>query len=182
VSAEHPDVVARLREVHEAWWARVEPGLAPYCPIVLGDDAENPARLDAFDVLGDVTFVQSLVARGARSGGTWAVEFARAGRYRFELRRWPDELDWPMDGDISPEAFKDLIIYWPGAEPKRVVPVRAELSVFDQTREADVDASSPAVSFELDIDRTGPTRLDAHFLDAENTRRGAYYVYVTRLE
>jgi hypothetical protein len=182
VACRHPDVVERLRQAHEAWWEIIEPGLAPYCPVVLGSDAENPARLDAFDVLGDVVYVQSLVARGRISGGKWAVEFESPGRYRFELRRWPEELDWPMDADISPEAFEKLIIHWPGSQPGKVVPVSARVSLFGISREVEVDATQPTASLEMDVPQSGRTDLEAWFTDEEGNKRGVYYVYVERLD
>jgi arylsulfatase A-like enzyme len=181
VACRHPEVVERLRQAHETWWQKVEPGLAPYCPVVLGSDAENPARLDAFDVLGDVVYVQSLVAQGKASGGKWAVEFQRPGRYRFELRRWPEELDWPMDADISPEAFEKLIIHWPGSKPARVVPKAAQITLSGQTHQFDVDPTRPGASIELEVQEAGATTLEAYFLEDQGQKRGAYYVYVHRL-
>ena len=41
LAAEHPDVVARLREAHERWWDEVAPLLDQYCPITFGSDGKT---------------------------------------------------------------------------------------------------------------------------------------------
>ena len=45
VAAEHADVVAELRARYEAWWSDVSQRFGEYSEIVLGSEAENPARL-----------------------------------------------------------------------------------------------------------------------------------------
>lgn len=154
----------------------------PYARIVLGDDHENPTRLDAFDVRGDIAYVQSIVAMGKESGGRWMVDVAQPGRYRLALRRWPEELDLPIDGDISPEAFDALIIHWEGRSSAVLRPVRARLAIGGIHMETDVSPGDHEAVLEIDVDATGPTELHAHFVDADGGERGAYYVYVTRLD
>ncbi|MFW6293259.1 MAG: arylsulfatase, partial [Spirochaetota bacterium] len=63
LAGEHPDVVRRLRDAYEQWWSATGDGSDPYARIVLGDDHENPTRLDAFDVRGDVADGVDLLER-----------------------------------------------------------------------------------------------------------------------
>ena len=187
VAADHPAVASRLRRAHESWYEEIESDLHPYSPIVLGNPAENPARLDAFDVLGDLPYVQSLVARGMPCSGRWAVEFERPGIYRFALRRWPEERDLPLGGDISPEAFEELIIRWEGTKSRTLKPSKASLTVFGEGHTTSVTPDQKEAAFELSVEQSGETFLEAYFTcadgqDSDSREIGAYYVYVERLD
>ncbi len=180
-AAEHPEVVLSLRQAHEAFWQEVAPSLDAYCPIVLGHPAENPARLDACDVMGDGAWDQSLIVEAQKTTGRWAVEVASPGMYRFALRRWPEELDVPIDAPIGEEDFSFGDPVWNQEVHCRVIrPVRASLSLFGRTVFAGVEADSREVVFHLPVDQAGPTTLEAWFHDAGDKRQGAYYVYVLR--
>jgi hypothetical protein len=90
VAAEHPQVVAELRQKYEEWFADVtkEKRYAPEaCRIVLGSDRENPATLTRQDW------------RGPRANwnpvglGHWHVAVERGGTYRMTLRFAPTAAD-----------------------------------------------------------------------------------------
>ena len=197
VAAESPDVVARLRQAHEDWWAEIEPGLSDYCPISIGSDAENPTRLDAMDVMGDVAWHQTHIVLAQKSTGRWTVDVERPGRYRFALRRWPEELDLPIDEGVSPEEARRHIYATEEGDCNTIEPTRAMLCLFAQDAEAGaghllrcpapgryilpVHKGEREVTFEFRVEQTGVTELEAWFLDDDGEARGAYYVYVQRL-
>jgi hypothetical protein len=56
------------------------------------------------------------------------------------------------------------------------------LKLFDQEVSMEVEKGHEAVLFELDLERTGKTVLDAWFIHESGEERGAYYVTVTRVE
>lgn len=180
VAAKFPNVVARLRAEHEAWWAEVSPRLDDYCPISLGNSHENPTRLDAMDVMGDVAWHQTAIVRAQKSTGRWTVDVETPGTYSFSLRRWPKELDLPIDGPVTPEDA-DRHIYAAGdGQCGTIEPIRARLKVFDQEWTADIAPGAKAVEFTVTLTRTGVTQLDAWFQDQAGDETGAYYVYVER--
>ncbi|MFH1567111.1 MAG: arylsulfatase [Gemmatimonadota bacterium] len=179
VSAAHPEVVARLRAAHEDWWAQIAPGLAEYCPISLGHPAENPTRLCAMDVLGDVAWHQGHILQAQRSTGQWAVAVERPGRYRFALRRWPEELGLAL-GEAAPADEVAGIPYGEGSPSVTIDPVRAWLGLAGQRWEVPADGGQSEVAFEVEMSSTGPTRLDAWFVDRDGEERGAFYVTVER--
>jgi len=181
VAAAHPDVVERLRRAHEAWWQEVSPLFERYCPISLGNERENPTRLDAMDVLGDVAWNQCHIAAARKSTGTWAVDVERTGRYRVSLRRWPEELGLPIDEPLPREQADRLAPYQPVDECRSIHPVRATLTLFGRQWELPVKPGQREVTFELILEQTGETRLEAWFFGADGERQGAYYVYVHRL-
>ncbi len=178
-----PEVVDRLRQAHENWWAEIEPGLAAYRPISLGNDAENPTKLDAMDVMGDVAWHQTHIIQAQQSTGRWTVDVEQPGRYRFALRRWPDVLDLPIDAGISPEAARRHIYAPPSGECNTIHPTSALLRLFDIEETQNVSEGDKEVVFELSLERTGVTELEAWFVEdeASRTMQGAYYVYVERL-
>jgi arylsulfatase B len=188
VSGEHPQVACELRQAHERNWAEVSPGLPEPCRMILGHDAENPSRLDAMDVMGDVAWNQPQVLAAKRSLGRWAVEIARPGRYRFSLRRWPAELDAPIDeqapaGSIT--RMTELLETRMGWALRNVAiqPTAARLALFDRSETQRLTPGQREAVFEWDVPRSGPTDLEAWFDGADESGgpHGAYYVYVRRV-
>lgn len=181
VAARYPEVVARLREAHEAWWEEISPRLDEYSPISLGNDAENPTRLDAMDVMGDMAFSQNYIVLAKKSTGKWTVDVERAGTYRFSLRRWPKELGLPIGAAVSPEEARSLTFADGSGRCATIHPTGARLRLFDREWVLPVDAEALEVTFALDLAQTGVTVLEAWFMDADGEERGAYYVYVERV-
>jgi hypothetical protein len=182
VAAEHPGVVQRLRDAQEAWWQEILPRMREYAPISLGAPEENPTRLDSMDVHGDVAWNQGHIAMAQRASGQWAVKVERSGRYRFGLRRWPEELDLPIDAGISQDAADALAPFVKQLTPRTIAPVRARLSVGERHAEAKVRAGDIAAVLELDLEATEVCLMDAWFVDASGEEQGAYYVYVEYLD
>ncbi len=69
VAGQHPDVVKRLTDFYEAWWAELEPTFADATAIYLGHPADNPARLTSHDWIttGSTPWNQSHI-RSAMTG------------------------------------------------------------------------------------------------------------------
>ena len=138
---------------------------------------------------GPCPWSQAAVAQATPSFGFWPVEVAAAGTYRFEVRRWPRELDAPIIGvpiaDKAPDAYVNdqpvLGTLYPAA-PRAVAAAKVRLKVAEVVREA---AISPA-----DVDRvftvelpSGPTRIETQLLDAGGEPLcGAYYVYARQVK
>ncbi|MDP6775722.1 MAG: arylsulfatase [Candidatus Latescibacteria bacterium] len=183
VSDLHPEVVSRLRDAHEAWWDEISPQLNRYCPISLGNDAENPTRLDAMDVMGDVAWNQVHIATAQRSTGRWTVDVERTGKYSVSLRRWPEELGLSIGASLSREDAADLAPY--GGTPiacRSIHPSRARLSLFGREETCPVECGAARTTFHLELEETGVTELEAWFDAEDGETQGAYYVYVERLE
>jgi len=181
VAAHFPEVVSRLRSVHERWWDEISPRLDEYSPISLGNDAENPTRLDAMDVMGDMAFSQNYIVLAKKSTGKWTVDVERPGAYRFSFRRWPKEVGLPITAAISPDEARSLTFADESGRCATIHPTRARLRLFDREWVLPVDPDAVEVTFALDLPQTGVTVLEAWFMDADGEERGAYYVYVERV-
>ncbi|MBA7482246.1 hypothetical protein ES707_17730 [subsurface metagenome] len=167
ISDRNPQVVEKLRNAYEDWWADVSQRFDEYCEIIIGSDKHNPTRLMSHDWhTPRVAWSQGAVRSGMEANGFWAVEVARDGRYQFELLRWPIELNVPINETI------------PGG--KAITATEARLKISDADMTVPVSMNARAVTFKIDL-KAGKTRLQTWFMDNRGNSRGAYYVYVKRL-
>jgi len=167
IADKHCDVVAELRAAYDRWWSDISQRFDEYCEIVIGSDEQNPTRLMSHDWhCPNPPWSQGAVRNAAKANGFWAVQVARDGVYEFELRRWPKELDKPINAGI------------PGG--KAINAVRARLKIADVDTTMPIPSDAHSVAFRAQL-KAGKTRLQTWFVDADGTSRGAYYVYVKRL-
>jgi len=180
VSAEHPDVVARLQAEYEQYWQGIAPLNETYVRIVLGHPAENPTRLMSHDLHTDdkgVPWHQRHVRRAYVASGFWAVEVHEAGTYRIELRRWPQEVGLPIDAPLPEDPWvTDNRLQEPGVA---IHPVEARLSLGGIERTVPIAPGDLGATFDVEL-KAGPDEMYAWFRDEDGTLRSAYYVYVER--
>lgn len=185
VAAANPDVVKRLRDFYDAWWAELEPTFAQDCPIYLGHERENPARLTSHDwITTRLTPWNQAHIRNAFGGesntGFWHVKVVEDGEYEIRLRRWPEEADAAIDAGLEPGADVPGVTPF-RARPGKAVPIRrATLTIGDQQAELPVAAHAKEVVFKMKLG-AGKTRMSARFFTEDGTWIGAYYAYVKKL-
>lgn len=184
LAAQHPHVVIRLREFYEQWWAELEPTFDDATAIWLGHAAEPVVRLTSHDWITthstpwNQAHIRSALS-GAGSTGYWNVNVVEPGSYRIRLRRWPSEMDRPIDAPLPPG---DAV---PGQPAYRQTPGRAIHPATAQIRIGDISASAPVVAgqrevlFQLELP-AGKQPLLATFETTDGQIFGAYYVYVSR--
>ena len=184
VAAEHPEVVARLTKFYDAWWAELLPTFKQDTAINLGHQAENPARLTSHDWITTKStpwnqrHVRTAVT-GEGMNGFWNVNVVEDGEYEFRLRRWPEEIDKPLNAAIP--AGKDV----PGTEAYRAIagekiePTKATLQIGDKQHEIKIKPGDKEAVFTLKL-KAGKTRLTTLFHTADNKVYGAYFVYVLK--
>jgi len=163
----HSQVVEKLRESYERWWADISKRFDEYCEIIIGSDKENPVRLACHDWHGpQAPSDQNAIRQGLEANGFWAVEVARNGNYEVALRRWPLEANMPINSAVPPE------------HPIGATQARLKIADVDVTAPIPEDACE--VTFQIPL-KAGKTRLQTWFTDSQSTSRGAYFVYVKRL-
>ncbi len=188
ICAKHPQVANRLRAAFEDYWRDMQSTMGVYSPIYLGDARENPTRLDAMDVMGDVAWSQISVVLAQKSAGKWRVKFTRPGLYRFELRRWPRELGLPMNEKPTQEEIDQLALYLDAlryraeyGDAKELRLIGCGVAFFGEECEKAIDPGADGASFEFPVNEVGETDLSAWFQDEKGEKMGAYYVYVERI-
>lgn len=178
VLADHPDIVEQLKASYEAWWKKIYPADSKYVRIVIGSDAEKLTRLNCMDWHGDGSDQannQNQIRMGPIANGFWTLEVSRPGRYRFELRRWPQEVDLPINASYtSPASNRDTT---PGVS---IGAVTANILIGHFNATKPISADDKFVAFEVELAK-GPVDLRTAFYDALLNERGAYYVYVKRV-
>jgi hypothetical protein len=177
VAGENPEVVRRLSEQYETWWAGIAPQVNDFSSIHVGSDAESPTLLSACD-WQDVFLDQARQVRaGEHKNGAWGVVVDRPGTYEFSLRRWPEDADLAIDAPAPEHKGPD------GTYPAGVpLPIRhARLKVGSVEESRSVSPGDKAVTFSLKLPKGG-TQVQTWF-DGDNGKPlcGAYYVYVRRL-
>lgn len=184
IAPSHPQVVERLRDFYDSWWAELEPTFDQDARIYLGHEADNPTTLTSHDWIttGYPPWNQSQIRdalTGAGRTGHWNVQVAQEGDYEFRLRRWPAEADTPITAGLDPgepvpgePAFRTT----PG---KALAIVQARLEIAGQEVEKSVAPGAMDAVFNLKLS-PGPAKLTARLIAADGQAYGAYYVSVKR--
>lgn len=176
VAADHPEIVAKMREHYDRWWADVEPRVNELCNIVIGSEEEPVTMLSAADWQDVFLDQQRQVRRGMRRSGPWGLEVRRSGRYEFELRRWPRETGAGLTEGVP--ALKLVDGEFAAGVPLPIA--RAKLRVENVEQSADVPADGKCIKFVVPLEK-GVTKAQTWFYDADGKELcGAYYVYVQR--
>ena len=184
VASGHSQVVQRLRDFYDDWWADLLPSFSNDTAIYLGHPQDNPARLTSHDWIttGSTPWNQAHIrnaVNGDANTGFWNVKVVESGDYELRLRRWPEETNLPINAALPPgdpvpgtKAFRTT----PG---KSIRPVRASVRIGDIFEEREIDSSQNEVVFRLSLPE-GKTRMTTLFSTADGSEYGAYFVYVTK--
>ncbi|MGI9472677.1 MAG: sulfatase-like hydrolase/transferase [Rubripirellula sp.] len=157
---EFPEVVRELSEDHAAWLTSVRPGMDP-TRILIGSDVEKQSDLTSQDwvmPVGGPPWSHNHVVRRMISNGSWWLEVAKAGKYRFTLSRWPLSIKKPI------ESTEAQITIGSHSETLKIAKPNRETSA----------------TFELDL-IAGPTELRTWLTTPEGKQHGAYFVSVERI-
>jgi arylsulfatase A-like enzyme len=177
VAAENPDIVNRLRDHYEKWWAGVEPLLAEPVPIVIGADEENPVTLTAADWWNVYCDNMRDLRTGKAANSVWNIVAAKDGQYEIALRRWPKEADAPIAAGV-PE-FQAVDGTLPAGKALPIAAVRLKVGeIFDETK---VAADAKEIKFSVDLKAGTKLAMQSFCYDAAGQELcGAYFAYVTR--
>ena len=160
VAESHPQVLEKMRGEYDEWWKSLSVVFDRYVRISLGSKAEPVTLLHSHDwhptAGGNSPWHQNHVRNGFIGNGYWAVNVEQAGSYEVTLRRWPAQLDKPLEATM------------------------ARVQVGEISAELEVDAAATHASFKLDLP-AGPARLQSWLSLPDGKQRGAFFVYIRRL-
>ena len=177
----HPETVERLRSHYEKWWAGVEPCINEWVPCAtVGSDKQTLTELTSADwqdaYVDNSNHIRA--AEGGPRGSHWNIRAERAGTYRVTLRRWPRELDLPLDAAMpAPATEKGKCTLGKGLPISRAV-------ITVGTREFSAKAESDAKTIVIEADfSAGETRLQAWFQDDKGSDLcGAFFADIERVK
>ncbi|MHC4181091.1 MAG: N-acetylgalactosamine-4-sulfatase, partial [Planctomycetota bacterium] len=171
VAADHPGVVRQLRGEYEEWWKSLSVVFDDLVHISIGSDAEPLAQLHPHDChvanQGLSSWHQGHVRNGHAGNGFWAIDVTREGTYEISLRRWPKQLDLPITAATV------------GGKAISATTARLKIGQVDATKP--IPAGATAVTFRVKLG-AGKTRMKTWLIDEAGKSRGAYFVYVQRLD
>ena len=136
---------------------------------------------------GYLAFQQGQIRQGVGKNGYLEIMVEQDGLYRFELRRWPREEDRAIVEGIehSDEGWRREAVpenRWFMYTGGEAMPFRrASISIGDQAQETEISTTDKAAVFEVELER-GPAHLETAFLGDDGLLRGAYYVYVNKID
>jgi len=184
IADKHPEVVQTLMADYDAWWKKVSVNGNRYVRIILGNDKENPSRLTCMDWHtedAEKVWNQQQIRTAPVANGFWTVDVSRPGNYRFELRRWPKELDIPINASYPAcEPHKNGKPNMDTTPGVAIAAVKSRIMIGSADEAKDIFRGAHFAEFTLSLAQ-GPAELRTVFYDAGQTARGAYYVYVERL-
>jgi len=165
VAGDHPDVAAKLTGAYEGWWTSLSEVFDEFVYLGIGSEAEPVTRLVAHD-WHPPDQSQSPWNQGhirepkgpiETANGWWAIEVTRPGKYQFELRRWPDHVDESIEATA------------------------ARLKIADVDLSQPVPPGATKATFTVPL-QPGKTRLQTWLTLPDRRQRGAYFVYIRRVE
>jgi len=161
VAAEHRLTVDALRRDYDAFWQDMQDCFAQVIAIPVGTPYENPVLLSARDwhpTDGRVPWRQSWIDDPAYdANGFWWIDVSQPGRYQIELRTHPREAERPM------------------------LVSQASLQIDDENWLKVVAVEGSHATFHLDLYAGIYDMRTELSNDGGDRRRGAYYVYITKV-
>ncbi|QDH81305.1 arylsulfatase [Echinicola soli] len=169
---QYPDVVHKMETHLDKFWQEAKEVVNEPQRVIIGAPEENPSVLTACEWMDVFLDRQLQVARGDTKNSYWLLNVAEAGKYTFELRRWPKETGAPLQGSVDsgrsfPIAYARIFL-------------KGEAGEF--MRRKKVSSSDQGSQFTVNLEK-GPVALHTWFDDKNgNNIVGAYYVYVEKEE
>jgi arylsulfatase A-like enzyme len=180
LAAEHPDVAKKMKDHYEKWWTDLEPVSGKFVATTIGSKVQpltNLTSSDWQDLYTDNAGHVSQAAGGPR-GGVWHIDVAADGEYEIALRRWPRELDLPLNAGLPapPPQLK--------MKEVAVLPIAVANLIIHEKTAAVKSPAKDAKEIVLRVTlRSGTTTMQAWFQDAAGKDlAGAFYAYVRKVD
>lgn len=158
IAKDYPEVVEKLREDYETWWASLKTDMEQTVRFVPGGD-ENPMVLMSHDWLmpgkEQAAWHQKHVQRGDLINGAWAVDVKTAGEYEISLFRWPTYLNKPME----------------------MTKARLTIGNIDVNQNLETTATKATFKVKLEV---GPAMLQTWLTRPDGKEHGAYYTEIKK--
>jgi arylsulfatase len=177
VASRHPDVLRKLRDYYDNWWAGIEPTLEDFEPVSVGADQENPVTLSSADWNKVYCDNMNNLRDGKNANGPWRLLVEKDGTYEIELRRWPREADAPIAGPVPPFKARDG-----GLPAGKALPVaKARLKIADLDETQPVGPHDKGITFTVALKAGAKLPMQTWLYDADGKQLcGASFAYVRR--
>jgi len=180
VADAHPEKVAEMNAFYESWWEDVIKE-TKFSVIDLGvTNMDVLTCHDARTIDFYPPWNQQLIRAGKpMEPAPFTVNFVKAGKYKFHLRRWPVESGLALGAGINDgkpaTSHTEAII-----DGKSMKFSKAYLKIGDKQVEASVDNNLGATILEMEV-AEGETKLVAYFDMVDGTPCNAFYIDIEKL-
>ena len=185
VAAEHPEVVARLRESYHKWWVSLQEQQVNqrYAYIKAGTPFENPLRISSHDMHiypNTYAWHQHGALEAVSGTGILKVEIVNEGRYRISLRRYSRESGLSFNQTVSAKEESVEVSDPMPASNNQVNMKEATLYL------AGISETKPLTNHEEEVDfegyiPAGKYDMTAVLEDDQGRVYPAYYVYIEKI-
>ncbi len=175
-----PEKVAEMNAFYETWWEDVIKE-TKFSVIDLGvDDIDAITCHDARTIDFYPPWNQQMIRAGKpMEPAPFTVNFVKAGKYRFHLRRWPSESGLALSAALN-DGKPETLYEAPIANGKSMKFSKAYLKIADNNAEVDVDNNEEAAVLEMEVAQ-GETELLAYFDMEDGTPCNAFYIDVEKV-
>ncbi|MDW5290107.1 arylsulfatase [Formosa sp. PL04] len=181
LAEKHPEKVAEMNAFYESWWEDVIKE-TKFSVIELGANKTDVITChDARTIDFLPPWNQQMIRKGdPMEPAPFTVNFVKAGKYRFHLRRWPSESGLALEAELQdgkPETNHTEAI----VNGKSMKFSKAYLKIADKQVEVNVDNKLEAAVLEMEVAK-GETELLAYFDMEDGTPCNAFYIDVEKME
>ncbi len=182
VSTQFPEKKHELKKAYDQWWEEIKPSYQILPRITVGSVDETPVVLSCHDWHTPKVspWNQGFIRKGYIDNGHWMLTINEAGKYRFQLRRWPIEINQPLNADLPPRPMLEGTSVTASKKGKALPIIEAGMNIQNTSLQTKVSGDDTFVEFVADLE-DGEANLNTWFLLDTGQKLGAYYVYVEKL-
>ncbi|MUH36479.1 N-acetylgalactosamine-4-sulfatase [Zobellia amurskyensis] len=182
IADQHPERIKEYKAAYDEWWNDLAPGYEDIPRMIVGHEAENPAKLYCHDwhTTGDSPWHQRHIRTAYIDNGYWLLKVQETGTYEVKLRRWPEETKLALNAKapLRPAIPGTSVSESKESIALNIEKARLKVQGFDKT--ISVDPTQEYVQFTVELTQ-GDASLQTWFtLDTEETL-GAYFVSLEKL-
>jgi arylsulfatase len=177
VAGQNPDVLKKMTDWYDKWWAGVEKRVDDFSPISVGSDKQNPVCLTSAEWANQYLDNVYDLRNGAMRNGPWNLLVEQDGEYEVALRRWPKDADAAIRAAVP--AFKGVDGGLPAGKALPVAKARLKVAGLDETKA--VGENDKETVFAVKLKAGAKLQMQSWFYDTDGKElSGAYFAYVHR--
>ncbi|PKA99681.1 arylsulfatase A-like enzyme [Flavobacteriaceae bacterium MAR_2009_75] len=180
IATDYPEKVKAMQDFYNVWWASTE-GDMHYAKIPLTAPNEDAVLLTIHDIHSEqsIPWNQNLIREGKQSPdeGYYSVVVTEAGKYQFDLYRYPPESGHAMNATVEEIESKPN---WSGlSEGIGIHAVEGQVKLDNASFKQEGTASDTHISVTGELEK-GTYKLSAYYTTIEKNIIPANYINITK--
>lgn len=182
IADQFPDKMEEFIVAYDEWWNEISSGYGDDPRIIIGHESANPQTLFCHDWHTEETspWHQRHIRTGYIDNGFWMLKIEESGTYEFRLRRWPEEINLPLNAGMPARPAIPGTSVKKSRNGKELHITEAGLSIQDMELSQKVDPNAEYVEFTVELS-LGETDLNTWFTLDSGETIGAYFVSIEKI-